>query len=118
MERKKERCNKSIFECLYKSREFEKQILSPKNMINSLEMENNDFSKIELYINYLRNSVSKPNKNISKIITDLESYLETGNNSNEMNKYFFCSKIFIDCVDLLEFSQPEYVDMWEKFLNY
>ena len=121
MERKKERCNKSIFECLYKSREFEKQILSPKNMINTLEMENNDFSKIDIYINYLRNSVSKPNKNISKIINELESYLETGNNSNEMNKYFFCSKMFIDCVDLLEFTQPEYVrkifELLEKILN-
>ena len=64
MERKRERCIKSIFECLYKSREFEKQILSPKNIINTIESSNNDFSKIEEYIAYLRNIVSKPHKNI------------------------------------------------------
>ena len=121
MERKKERCMKSIFDCLNKSREFEKQILSPKNIINNLELSNNDFANIELYINYLRNSVSKPEKNINKIITQLESYLESGNNSNTINKLFFCSKMFIDCVDLLEFSLDEYLeeifDLLEKIIN-
>ena len=121
MERKKERCNKSIFESLYKSREFEKQILSPKNIINILEYSNNDFSKIEEYINYLRNNVSKPKKNINKIISELQSYLETGNNSNNINKLFYCSKIFIDCVDLLELANSEYIEkileLLEKILN-
>ena len=121
MERKKERSIKSIYDCLIKSREYEKRILSPKNIINSLESTNNDFSKIEEYINYLRNEVSKPKKNIKKIITDLESYLETGNNSNNINKLFFCSKIFIDCVDLLQLSRSEYIlkilELLEKILN-
>ena len=121
MERKKERCIKSIFDCLNKSREFEKQILSPKNIINNLELPNNDFINIEEYINYLRNSVSKPKTNINKIITQLESYLEAGNNSNNINKLFFFSKMFIDCVDLLEFSCPEYLEkifeLLEKILN-
>ena len=121
MERKKERCIKSIFDCLNKSREFEKQILSPKNIINNLELPNNDFINIEEYINYLRNSVSKPKTNINKIITQLESYLEAGNNSNNINKLFYCSKIFIDCVDLLKFSHSDYrtiiFDLLEKILN-
>ena len=121
MERKKERCNKSIFECLYKSREFEKQILSPKNMINTIESNNNDFSKIEEYIDYLRSSVSKPKKNINKIIKELELYIETGNNSNNVNIFFYCSKMFIECIDLLELSQPEYIEkifeLLEKILN-
>jgi hypothetical protein len=121
MERKKERSIKSIYDCIIKSREYEKRILSPKNIINSLESTNNDFSKIEEYINYLRNEVSKPKKNIKKIITDLESYLETGNNSNNINKLFFCSKIFIDCVDLLQLSRSEYIlkilELLEKILN-
>ena len=121
MERKKERCNKSIFECLYKSREFEKQILSPKNIINTLESSNNDFSKIDEYISFLRNNVSKPKKNINKILSELQSYLETGNNSNDINKLFYCSKIFIDCVDLLELANPEYIEkifeLLEKILN-
>ena len=121
MERKKERSIKSIYDCLIKSREYEKRILSPKNIINSLESTNNDFSKIEEYINYLRNEVSKPKKDIKKIITDLESYLEMGNNSNNINKLFFCSKIFIDCVDLLQLSRSEYnlkiLELMEKILN-
>ena len=121
MERKRERCNKSIFECLYKSREFEKQILSPKNMINTIESNNNDFSKIEEYIGYLRSLVSKPKKNINKIIKELELYIETGNNSNNVNMFFYCSKMFIDCIDLLELSQPEYIEkifeLLEKILN-
>ena len=70
MERKRERCNKSIFECLYKSREFEKQILSPKNIIHTIEPNNNDFSKVEEYIGYLRSLVSKPKKDINKIIKE------------------------------------------------
>ena len=121
MEIKKERSIKSIYDCLIKSREYEKKILSPKNIINSLESTNNDFSKIEEYINYLRNEVSKPKKDIKKIITDLESYLEMGNNSNNINKLFFCSKIFIDCVDLLQLSRSEYnlkiLELLEKILN-
>ena len=121
MERNKERCIKSIFDCLNKSREFKKQILSPKNIIRTLESETNDFEKIDQLTSYLRNSVSKPNKNVEKIITELESYLETGNNSNNANKLFFCSKIFIDCIDLLGISQSEYVekifDLIEKIIN-
>ncbi len=121
MERKRERSIKSIYDCLIKSREYEKKMLSPKNIINTLESNNNDFSKIEEYINYLRNEVSKPKKNIKKIITELESYLEIGNNSNDMNKLFFCSKIFIDCVDLLQLSRSEYIvkilELLEKILN-
>ena len=57
MERKKERCIKSIFNCLNKSREFEKQILSPKNVISSLDSENNEYDKIEELIYYLRNEI-------------------------------------------------------------
>ena len=121
MERKKDRCIKSIFNCLNKSRELEKQILSPKNIITTLESTNNDFEKIEEYISYLRNSVSKPNKKLNKIISELESYLETGNNSNNINKAFYCSKIFIDCVDLLALALPEYIEklfeLLEKILN-
>ena len=121
MERKKDRCIKSIFNCLNKSRELEKQILSPKNIINTLETTNNDFQKIEEYISYLRNSVSKPNRNINKIISELELYLETGNNSNNINKAFYCSKMFIDCVDLLELSLPQYIEkifeLLEKIVN-
>ena len=121
MERKRERSIKSIYDCLIKSREYEKKMLSPKNIINTLESNNNDFSKIEEYINFLRNEVSKPKKNIKKIITELESYLEIGNNSNDMNKLFFCSKIFIDCVDLLQLSRSEYIvkilELLEKILN-
>ena len=121
MERKRERCNKSIFECLYKSREFEKQILSPKNIFNTIESNNNDFSKVEEYIGYLRSLVSKPKKNIDKIIKELELYIETGNNSNKVNISFYCSKMFIECIDLLELSQPEYIEkifeLLEKILN-
>ena len=121
MERKREGAIKSIYDSLMKSREFEKQILSPKNIINTFESNNNDFSKIDEYINYLRNSVSKPKKNIKKIISELELYLETGNNSNNINKLFYCSKIFIDCVDLLQLSRSEYIqiifELLEKILN-
>lgn len=121
MERKRERTIKSIYDSLIKSREFEKQILSPKNIINTLESNNNDFSKIDEYINYLRNSVAKPKKNIKKIISELELYLEAGNNSNNIYKLFYCSKIFIDCVDLLQLSRSEYIqkifELLEKILN-
>ena len=110
MERKKQRYVKSIFDCLNKSREYEKQYLSPKNIIRTLESETNDFEKIEELTNYLRNSVSKPKMNIDKIITELESYIEAGNNSNTINKLFYCSKLFIDCIDLLELSQSEYIE--------
>ena len=121
MERKKQRYIKSIFDCLNKSREYEKQYLSPKNIISTLESETNDFAKIEELTNYLRNSVSKPKMNIDKIITELESYIEAGNNSNTINKLFYCSKLFIDCIDLLELSQSEYIEkifeLIEKILN-
>jgi hypothetical protein len=44
-----------------------------------------------------------------------------GNNSNNINKLFFCSKIFIDCVDLLQLSRSEYnlkiLELMEKILN-
>ena len=60
-------------------------------------------------------------KNINKIISELQSYLETGNNSNNINKLFYCSKIFIDCVDLLELANSEYIEkileLLEKILN-
>ena len=108
MERKKERFIYSIFYCLKKSREFEKQILSPKNIIKSIEPIDKDFLKIEEYINYLRNSISKPKKNIDKIVSELESCLEEGNNSKRIYKSFYSSKIFLDCIDLLELSDPDY----------
>ena len=122
MERKKERCIKSIFNCLNKSREFEKQILSPKNVISSLDSENNEYDKIEELIYYLRNAISKPkSQNVTKTISELESYLEEGNNSTNTNKLFYCSKIFLDCIDLLELSHPDYIEklfeLIEKILN-
>ena len=109
MERKRDRCISSIFICLNKSREFEKKMLTPKNIIKSIEPVDKDFLKIEEYINYLRNVVSKPNQNIEKIFSELELYLGEGNNSNKIYKSFYSSKIFIDCVDLLELSHPDYL---------
>ena len=122
MERKKERRIKSIFNCLNKSREIQKQIISPKNIIRVLDSENNEFEKIEELIDYLRNSVSKPKTyNITNAISELELYLETGNNSNNINKLFYSSKLFLDCVDLLELSHPDYIEkifeLIEKILN-
>ena len=121
MERKKERSIKSIFHCLNKSREFERQILSPINITKSIESTSKDFSKIEEYINYLRNAISKPNKNIDKIVSELILYFEEGNNSNTIYKSFYSSKIFLDCIDLLELSHPNYLpkifDLMNKIIN-
>ena len=121
MERKKERSIKSIFHCLNKSREFERQILSPINITKSIESTSKDFSKIEEYINYLRNVISKPNKNIDKIVSELILYFEEGNNSNTIYKSFYSSKIFLDCIDLLELSHPNYLpkifDLMNKIIN-
>ena len=86
MERKRERSINSIFICLKKSKEFEKQILSPKNIINNIDTKNIELFKIEEYINYLRNSISKPDKNINKILSELTSFLEEGNNSKNIYK--------------------------------
>jgi Trpc4-associated protein len=110
MERKRERSINSIFICLKKSKEFEKQILSPKNIINNIDTKNIELFKIEEYINYLRNSISKPDKNINKILSELTSFLEEGNNSNNIYKSFYSSKIFIDCFDLLQLSHPDYIE--------
>ena len=117
MERIVDRNTKSIFNCLNKSRELEKQLLSPKNIIKSMEPIDKDFKKIEEYINYLRNSISKPNKNINKIISELELYLGQGNNSNKIYKSFYSSKIFIDCVELLELSHPDHLSKIFELLN-
>ena len=121
MERKKERSIKSIFHCLNKSREFERQILSPINITKSIESTSKDFSKIEEYINYLRNAISKPNKIIDKIVSELILYFEEGNNSNTIYKPFYSSKIFLDCIDLLELSHPNYLpkifDLMNKIIN-
>ena len=121
MERKQERSIKSIFHCLNKSREFERQILSPINITKSIESTSKDFSKIEEYINYLRNAISKPNKNIDKIVSELILYFEEGNNSNTIYKSFYSSKIFLDCIDLLELSHPNYLpkifDLMNKIIN-
>ena len=57
MERIVDRNIKSIFNYLNKSRELEKQLLSPKNIIKSTEPVDKDFNKIEEYINYLRSSI-------------------------------------------------------------
>ena len=84
-------------------------MLSPQNIIKSIEPIDKDFTKIEEYINYLRNAVSKPNKNIDKLIAELELYLGEGNNSNKIYKSFYSSKIFLDCLDLLELSHPEHL---------
>ena len=54
MESKEDRRILSIFNCLNKSRELERQILSPKNIIKSIEPSDKDFDKIEELINYLR----------------------------------------------------------------
>ena len=122
MESKEDRRILSIFNCLNKSRELERQILSPKNIIKSIEPSDKDFDKIEELINYLRNSVSKPNKNINKVILELELCLEEGNNSKKIYKSFFSSKIFIDCIDLLELSRPEYhlkiFELLNKIINF
>ena len=122
MESKEDRRILSIFNCLNKSRELERQILSPKNIIKSIEPSDKDFDKIEELINYLRNSVSKPNKNINKVILELELCLEEGNNSKKIYKSFFSSKIFIDCLDLLELSRPEYhlkiFELLNKIINF
>ena len=91
MERKKDRSISSIFICLNKSREFERKMLTPKNIIKSIEPADKDFLKIEEYINYLRNVVSKPNQNIEKIISELELCLGEGNNSNKIYKSFYSS---------------------------
>ena len=117
MERIVDRNTKSIFHCLNKSRELEKQLLSPKNIIKSIEPVDKDFNKIEEYINYLRYSISKPNKSINKIISELELYLGQGNNSNKIYKSFYSSKIFIDCVDLLELSHPDHLSKIFELLN-
>lgn len=121
MERRVERSNKSIFECLQRARSLENNILSQKNIISSIESTNIDFSKVQEYVKYLRNAVLKPNKDIKRIISALEFYLETGNNSNNINISFYCSKIFIDCIELLEISRPEYFEkifeLLEKILN-
>ena len=93
MERIVDRNTKSIFHCLNKSRELEKQLLSPKNIIKSIEPVDKDFNKIEEYINYLRYSISKPNKSINKIISELELYLGQGNNSNKIYKSFTEGKL-------------------------
>ena len=117
MERIVDRNIKSIFNYLNKSRELEKQLLSPKNIIKSIEPVDKDFNKIEEYINYLRSSISKPNKNINKIISELELYLGKGNNSNKIYKSFYSSKIFIDCVDLLDLSHPDNLAKIFELLN-
>ena len=117
MERIVDRNIKSIFNYLNKSRELEKQLLSPKNIIKSTEPVDKDFNKIEEYINYLRSSISKPNKNINKIISELELYLGKGNNSNKIYKSFYSSKIFIDCVDLLDLSHPDNLAKIFELLN-
>ena len=117
MERIVDRNIKSIFNYLNKSRELEKQLLSPKNIIKSTESVDKDFNKIEEYINYLRSSISKPNKNINKIISELELYLGKGNNSNKIYKSFYSSKIFIDCVDLLDLSHPDNLAKIFELLN-
>ena len=109
MERIRERSISSIFMCLKKSREFERKMLSPQNIIKSIEPIDKDFTKIEEYINYLRNAVSKPNKNIDKLIAELELYLGEGNNSNKIYKSIYSSKIFLDCLDLLDLSHPEHL---------
>ena len=117
MERIVDRNTKSIFNYLNKSRELEKQLLSPKNIIKSIEPVDKDFNKIEEYINYLRSSISKPNQNINKIISELEFYLGQGNNSNKIYKSFYSSKIFIDCVDLLDLSHPDHLGKIFGLLN-
>ena len=117
MERIVDRNTKSIFNYLNKSRELEKQLLSPKNIIKSIEPMDKDFNKIEEYINYLRSSISKPNQNINKIISELEFYLGQGNNSNKIYKSFYSSKIFIDCVDLLDLSHPDHLGKIFGLLN-
>ena len=121
MERIRERTISSIFMCLKKSREFERKMLSPQNIIKSIEPIDKDFTKIEEYINYLRNAVSKPNKNIDKLIAELELYLGEGNNSNKIYKSFYSSKLFIDYVELLELSHPDYLlkifELLNKILN-
>ena len=117
MERIVDRNIKSIFNYLNKSRELEKQLLSPKNIIKSIEPMDKDFNKIEEYINYLRSTISKPNQNINKIISELEFYLGQGNNSNKIYKSFYSSKIFIDCVDLLDLSHPDHLGKIFGLLN-
>ena len=117
MERKKERSVSSIFICLKKSREFERKMLSPQNIIKSIEPIDKEFTKIEEYINYLRNSVSKPNQNIENLISELILYLGEGNNSNKIYKSFYSSKIFLDCLDLLELSHPDHLLKIFELLN-
>ena len=121
MERIRDRSISSIFNCLTKSRELERQMLSPKNIIKSMEPVDKDFNKIEEYINYLRNAVSKPNQNIGKILSELKFYLEEGNNSNKIYKSFYSSKLFIDYIDLLELSHPNNIlkifELLHKIIN-
>ena len=107
--------NFSLFNYIRDSKKLPFEDISSKKISYEIQKNNSDFKNIIEKITLIQNSVIKSRQDISLYISELEFLLATGNNDKNITKSFYSSKVFLDIIDILNISLPEY---HEKLLTF
>ena len=98
----------SMFNYIKNSKYYSNEFLSAKNIQNSIQKNNLEYNKILYDLNQLTYLVTQPEKNIKNYIEELEFLLDSGSNDKNLRIAFYSSKIFLDVINLLNITLPEY----------
>ncbi len=107
--------NFSLFNYIRDSKKLPYEDISSKKITYELQKTNSDYKNIIEKITLIQNSVIKRGEDISFYISQLEFLLASGNNDKNISKSFYSSKVFLDIIDILNISLPEY---HEKLLTF
>ena len=107
--------NFSLFNYIRDSKKLPYEDISSKKITYELQKTNSDYKNIIEKITLIQNSVIKRGQNISLYISKLNFLLASGNNDKNISKSFYSSKVFLDIIDILNISLPEY---HEKLLTF
>ena len=98
----------SMFNYIKNSKYYSNSFLSAKNIQNSIQKNNTEYNKILYDINQLSYLVTQRGNDIKKYIDELEFLLDSGSNDKNLRIAFYSSKIFLDVINLLNITLPEY----------
>ena len=98
----------SMFNYIKNSKYYSNSFLSAKNIQNSIQKNNTEYNKILYDINQLSYLVTQRGNDIKKYIDELEFLLDSGSNDKNLRIAFYSSKNFLDVINLLNITLPEY----------